>query len=82
MLPAVPANDLVYTDAVSGIHASFIKDTVPEGFTPDRSAEGAKRWKDIWSAGQGVGLIHEVKPIGAIVEDLAREAHDTLSALS
>lgn len=73
--------DIVYTDAVSGIHASFIKDTVPEGFTPDRSAEGAKRWKDIWSAGQGVGLIHEVKPIGAIVEDLAREAHDCLAAL-
>ncbi len=73
--------DIVYTDAVSGIHASFIKDTVPENFTPDRSAEGAKRWKDIWSAGQGVGLIHDVKPIGAIVEDLAREAHDCLAAL-
>ncbi|MBX3233158.1 MAG: nitronate monooxygenase [Labilithrix sp.] len=72
--------DIVYTDAVSGIHASFIKSTVPDGFTPDRTPEGAKRWKDIWSAGQGVGLIHEVKPMGAIVEDLAREAHDTLAA--
>ena len=72
--------DIVYTDAISGIHANFIKHTVPEGFTPDRSPEGSKRWKDIWSAGQGVGLIHEVKPLGAIVEDLAREAHDTLAA--
>lgn len=74
--------DIVYTDAVSGIHANFIKDTVPEGFTPDRTAEGAKRWRDIWSAGQGVGLIHEVKPIAQIVEDLAREAHDTLAAFA
>jgi len=72
--------DIVYTDAVSGIHASFLKQTVPEGFTPDRSPEGAKRWKDIWSAGQGVGLVHAVKPMGEIVEDLAREAHDTLAA--
>ena len=72
--------DIVYTDAISGIHANFIKHTVPEGFTPDRSPEGSKRWKDIWSAGQGVGLIHEVKPLGAIVEDLAREAHDTLAS--
>jgi nitronate monooxygenase len=72
--------DIVYTDAVSGIHANFIKHTVPEGFTPDRSPEGSKRWKDIWSAGQGVGLIHDVKPMGQIVEDLAREAHDTLAA--
>ena len=72
--------DIVYTDAISGIHANFLKHTVPEGFTPDRSPEGSKRWKDIWSAGQGVGLIHAVKPMGEIVEDLAREAHDTLAA--
>lgn len=74
--------DVVYTDAVSGIHANFLKATVPEGFTADRSPDGAKRWKDIWSAGQGVGLIHDIKPISAIVEELAREAHDTLAALS
>lgn len=73
--------DIVYTDAVSGIHANFIKDTVPENFAADRSPEGAKRWKDIWSAGQGVGLIHAVKPMGQIVEDLMREAHDTLHGL-
>ncbi len=70
--------DVVYTDAVSGIHANFLKATVPENFTADRSPDGAKRWKDIWSAGQGVAQIHSIKPMGAIVEDLAREAHDTL----
>jgi nitronate monooxygenase len=74
--------DIVYTDAVSGIHANFLKATVPENFSPDRSPEGARRWKDIWSAGQGVGLIHDIKPMAAIVEDLAREAHDTWKALS
>ena len=79
---AAGPEDIVYTDAVSGIHANFIKHTVPEGFTPDRTPEGAKRWKDIWSAGQGVGLIHAVKPMGEIVEDLAREAHDTLARFS
>jgi len=78
---AATPEDIVYTDAVSGIHASFLKQTVPEGFTPDRSPEGAKRWKDIWSAGQGVGLVGAVKPMGEIVEDLVREAHDTLAGL-
>lgn len=73
--------DIVYTDVVSGIHANFIADTVPANFSPDRSPEGAKRWKDIWSAGQGVGLVHEVKPIGEIVEALAREAHDVIAGL-
>lgn len=74
--------DILYTDQVSGIHANFIKHTVPDGFTPDRTPEGAKRWKDIWSAGQGVAQIHAVKPMGEIVEDLAREAHDTLKGLT
>lgn len=78
---AATPEDIVYTDRVSGIHANFLADTVPPDFQPDRSPEGAKRWKDIWSAGQGAGLIHEVKPIAAIVEDLAREAHDTLAKL-
>lgn len=82
MVVTAGPEDVVYTDAVSGIHANFLKATVPENFSPDRSPEGAKRWKDIWSAGQGVGLIHSVKPMGAIVEDLAREAHDTLKALT
>lgn len=72
--------DVVYTDKVSGIHANFLKQTVPDDFSPDRSPEGARRWKDIWSAGQGVGLIHEVQPIAHIVEALMREAHDTLAA--
>lgn len=75
-------DDIIYTDVVSGIHANFLKQTVPENFTADRSPEGAKRWRDIWSAGQGVAQIHAVKSMGEIVEDLAREAHDTLSALA
>ena len=79
---AASPDDIVYTDQVSGIHANFIADTVPQGMSPERTPEGAKRWRDIWSAGQGVAQIHEVKPIGAIVEDLAREAHDTLAGLS
>lgn len=74
--------EIVYTDQVSGIHANFIKSTLPDGQGPGGGPEGAKRWKDIWSAGHGVGLIHEVKPIGQIVEDLAREAHDTFGSLA
>ncbi|PZR07297.1 MAG: 2-nitropropane dioxygenase [Archangium gephyra] len=82
MVVAAGPEDVVYTDAVSGIHANFLKATVPENFTPDRSPEGAKRWKDIWSAGQGVAQIHGIKPIGEIVEDLAREAHDAFAKLT
>jgi len=74
-------DDIVYTDEVSGTPANFLKATLP-GMGPDGQPVGAKRWKDIWSAGHGVALIHEVKPAGEIVESLVREAHDAFAALS
>jgi nitronate monooxygenase len=74
--------EIVYTDQVSGVHANFLRRTLPEGWTPDRSPEGSKRWKDIWSAGHGVAEVHEVLPIGQIVEQLVREYHDAVAALA
>ncbi len=32
-----------------------------------------KAWKDVWSAGQGVGSIHAVEPLSAIVARLREE---------
>jgi nitronate monooxygenase len=79
---------IVYTDAVSGVHANFLRDTVPGLESVDRkevqvaAQKGeAKRWRDIWSAGQGIALAHAIKPIGAIVEDLVREYEDAVRAL-
>lgn len=81
-------DDIVYTDAVSGVHASFLKATLPGGEKADRAAvqaavQGgdAKKWRDIWSAGQGICLAKEVKPIGEIVEDVVREYVDTVASL-
>ena len=42
---------------------------------------GGKAWKDIWSAGQSVGLIGEVKPAGAIVRDMVAEYETALGEL-
>jgi nitronate monooxygenase len=74
-------DDIVYTDAVSGIHANFLKATIPDATQPSRGPDAAKRWKDIWSAGQGVVDIKDIKPIAQIVEDLVREYHDAKASL-
>jgi nitronate monooxygenase len=66
--------DIVYTDQISGVNANFLKSTLPSE-RPD-SPLPAKRWRDVWSAGQGVAQVHEVKPIESIVDDLVREFHD------
>ena len=78
------------------MHANFLRDTVPGLEQPSLAAagaaeraavqsqvqkEGGKKWKDIWSAGQGVALAKQVKPIGEIVEDLVREYVDAVRAL-
>ena len=73
--------EIVYTDKISGVHANFLRASLPADWTPDRTPEGAKRWKEIWSAGHGVAEIHGIKPIGEIVEELVREFHDAVKAL-
>lgn len=42
--------------------------------------DAAKRttWKEVWSAGQGVGLIDSVRPVGEIVEEIVGECQTTL----
>ncbi len=46
-------------------------------------AEGATRptWKDVWSAGQGVGLIQDVLPCREIVGRMVDEYHITVASL-
>ena len=74
--------DIVYSNKVSGVHANFIGKTLPENRPEGAVGEEAKRWKDIWSAGQGVTEITDVQSIEKIVESLVREYHDGLAALN
>ena len=30
-------------------------------------------WKNVWSAGQGVGLIHEIKPTRDVMEEIVSQ---------
>ncbi len=80
------AGDIVYTAAISGVHANFLasslkaagiteedlkKDTKID-FGKELNTE-AKAWKTIWSAGQGVTTIDDVLPVSELVETLKSE---------
>jgi len=82
------ASDIVYTDLFSGVHGNYLKHSVvAAGFDPlnlprsDPSkmnfgaGSGAEKkvWRDIWSAGQGVGQIDKVVPVAQVVDKLAAE---------
>jgi len=87
ILKAVAA-DIVYTDLFSGVHGNYLKHSViAAGFDPANlpksdpskmnfgSGSGAEKkvWRDIWSAGQGVGQIDKVMPVAEVVAKLAAE---------
>ena len=80
------ASDVVYTAAISGVHANFLgaslkaagiseedlkKDTKID-FGKELDTE-AKAWKTIWSAGQGVATIENVPAVSELVADLKSE---------
>ncbi len=82
------AADIVYTDLFSGVNGNYLKHSViAAGFDPlnmpksdpkkmNFGTEGGaekKVWRDIWSAGQGVGQIDAVMPVAQVVDKLAGE---------
>jgi len=79
VVDAVP-EDIVYTDAVSGVHANFFKQTVPNhpDFVAGIGGDTTKRWKSIWSAGHGSALVDKVQPVESIIADLVREYEQTI----
>ncbi len=81
------ANDIVTTNCFTGVDANFLKPSLIEhGLDPanlkraegksinvDGGGENAKAWKEIWSAGQGIGTIKRVEPAKAYIDQLVAE---------
>lgn len=94
MIVNCAATDIVYTPFFSGVPGNYLKPSIAAaGLDPDNlpSADktsmnfGSKRvkpWRDIWSAGQGVGNVHDILPAADIIARLKREYREALSALS
>ena len=92
------ANDIVYTAAVSGVNANFLKPSLEAmGITEDMwkntkkidfgkelsAAEAeAKAWKTIWSAGHGVTSITDCPSVEDLVKSLKTEFIDSVKKQS
>ena len=95
MIIAAAAADIVYTDKVSGVNANFLGPSIAAAGGNDEShagrevdfgnellADEAKAWKDVWSAGHGVGGIDDIPNVSDLVSRLRAEytaAIDTLA---
>ena len=72
------AKDIVYTSAVSGVPANFLRATIPENLEAnvqlDMSSEREGTvWKEVWSAGHGVGAIHDIPSTAELCQRLISE---------
>ncbi|RZT21346.1 NAD(P)H-dependent flavin oxidoreductase [Fictibacillus sp. BK138] len=89
MLVDSTLEDLIYTDAISGINGNYLLPSLQKaGMDIENlkkkevdlsfSESKAKAWKDIWSAGQGVGSIKKISTIKEVIEELKTEYKNAL----
>jgi nitronate monooxygenase len=86
------SDEIVYSSLFTGVKGNYLARSVAAlGFDPANMPEAdkskmnfgsagnteKKAWRDIWSAGQGVGNIHEVLPAAELVARMRREYDDT-----
>jgi nitronate monooxygenase len=81
MIPNEGMDNIIASAAMNGVPAHWMRSsleqvgldpkTLPDTITP--MPEGVMAWRDIWSAGQSVGLIDAVEPVADLVERLAAE---------
>jgi nitronate monooxygenase len=92
MIVDAQAADIIHTPAVSGVPASFMRQSlelagydlkqlqnkgeINYGEKLKPISDEAKAWKTVWSAGQGVGTISDLPSVDALVTRLDREYRD------
>ena len=81
------AADVIYTNLFTGVHGNYLRKSIEAaGLDPEDLPQsdanamnfgsgggGAKAWRDIWGAGQGVGLMHDVPTVAEVVARLKTE---------
>lgn len=81
MIPAVGIDRIMISAAMNGVPANWIRDSLEAAgldvaslpATRTAMPEGVKPWRDLFSAGQSVGLIDAVEPVASLVARLAAE---------
>ncbi|MCD9154823.1 NAD(P)H-dependent flavin oxidoreductase [Aeromicrobium duanguangcaii] len=88
MIVESSADDIVYSSLFTGVHGNYLRGSIEAaGLDPLNLPQGdpttmnfgsggtndSKAWKDIWGAGQGLGVIDATVPAADLVARLRRE---------
>lgn len=95
MVLLAQAADVTYTPYFSGVPANYLSASIqaagmdPQLLAKHRDAPPPnldkqarpRAWKDVWSAGQGVGAAQEILPVATLVDQLEAEYRSARGAL-
>lgn len=85
MVVAASAEDIVPSKGITGVTANWLKASLaaagydpanmPEDKKPnfENAQDDAKAWKNVWSAGQGVGAVRGREPLAQVIARLRHE---------
>lgn len=85
MVVAAGAEDVIPSKGITGVTANWLRPSlVAAGYDPanmqedkkpnfENAQDDAKAWKNVWSAGQGVGAVQAVEPLAMIAQRLKKE---------
>ena len=85
MVVAAGAEDVIPSKGITGVTANWLRPSlVAAGYDPanmqedkkpnfENAQDDAKAWKNVWSAGQGVGAVQAVEPLAIIAQRLKKE---------
>lgn len=87
------AKDIVYTDRISGLAASFLRPRLEQfGWNESEAVTHKafnvageiqpKLWLDYWSAGQSTGGVHDIIPVAELCRRLTDEYHAAIRRMS
>jgi nitronate monooxygenase len=83
-------SDVITSDSITGVKANWLKGSLinagydidnmppPGGINFLEAAGDFKRWRDIWAAGQAVGVTEKIESIADIVDQLENEYRENL----
>ncbi len=79
------AADILYTNFFTGVHGNYLRSSIVKaGLNPDQlpalgqakinvDSGTARAWRDIWGAGQGIGLIDDLPTVADLIKRLKNE---------
>lgn len=94
MVVEATIDDLIVSAAITGTAGLWLKPSLkPAGYNPENpgdaierdysgKSDAAKRWQDIWAAGQGVGRSQRIETVAEVVDDLEDEYHAAIARVN